>query len=187
MNNLIRIIFILLVLLFLGCSSSDEIHSSYSFEPGAEVYIEMNDNEKYEGELLRVDDGTMILCEVYNATEQELMDSVYTIYTLMNRDIIKIEIMEDGNPIYGIFLGASVGAMVGVAVAKHNSSGIGIISPILPGCCIGGLIGASVGGIIAFVLPNDEIVYEQTDTELYDFKQLNVYSRHGRNNSVILE
>ena len=89
MNNLIRIIFILLVLLFLGCSSSDEIHSSYSFEPGAEVYIEMNDNEKYEGELLRVDDGTMILCEVYNATEQELMDAVDSWIPIPPRDVEK--------------------------------------------------------------------------------------------------
>ncbi len=59
---------------------------------GAEAYIEMSDGSDYTGELLTVRDSKMIICEEYDADEQELADSVYAIYVLNNRDIKLIEL-----------------------------------------------------------------------------------------------
>lgn len=193
-NKISAVIVSLLFVLFVGCSSSpDTINNKTSSEPGAKVFIVMNDEGEYEGELLCIDDSTMILCEVYEATEQDLVDSIYTIYTLKNYDINMIKIRFGSNAIYGILLGGFTGALVGLAMTKEDSEkenkpdennfsfniDIGPSNEQKLGCCIGGFIGAAVGVIITLSITNDEVVYEQADPEEYDFTKLNIYSRYG--------
>ena len=196
------LLFSICLAVIVGCSSgSNTVNDKIPTEPGAEVFVEMNDGCEYEGELLLVNDSTMLLCEVYDAAEQDLVDSTYTIYTLKNYDINVIEIKVDNNAIYGILLGGFTGALFGLAVAKDNSENesksnennfslnfdIGPTDEQKLGCCIGGFIGAAVGGFIAFSISDGEIVYEHADPEEYDFEQLNFYSRYGNKEPVYLK
>jgi len=165
----------------IGCSSStsiyndDHIESDSTFisrNAGAQVYIAMNSGEEFSGELLTVSDSTMTLCEMYNASEQELADSIYAIHTLNNQGINLIEIRVESKAIYGILLGGVTSAYIGLKAGNADPTG---------SCIIGGLIGAFTGGIIAFITTNKETVYEQANPEEYDFTQLNIYARYVNN------
>ena len=77
-----------------------------------------------------------------------------------------------------------------VKKTDENSSSIELFKideGALAGCCIGGLIGAIAGGIIAFNITNSEVIYEQADAGTYDFNQLNIYSRYGSKETEYLK
>ena len=155
---------------------------------GLEVFIEMNNLNEYTGELLTIRDSIMILCERYNAREKDLADSVYSFFSLKNRDIRYIEIVGKGNALYGIIIGGVTGGLIGTAVYKSEDEEekkpdensffkIGFDLE-LTGCCIGGLVGALAGGIIGFNITDDEPIYVYEKSEEFDFTQLNIYSRY---------
>ena len=184
--------------LLIGCSSSQDTIQKNIMAPGAEVSIMMNNGREYEGELLRVYDSTMTICEKYNAREKDLMDSVFTIYTIKNYDIILIELMEGNYALYGIIFGGVMGGAIGAAVYKSEEKkeepkpgefhfDLGLNFDPLAGCCIGGLIGAFAGGIIGYNAKDYEVVYEQADPEEYDFKKLNIYARYVNNEPEFLK
>ena len=179
-------------LILIGCSSSsDTIENNVITKPGAKVLVMMSDGEEYTGELLTIRDRIMILCERYNSREKDLADSVFSFYTLRNRDIRYIEIKGEGNALYGIIFGGVTGALIGAGVykgkdkeeekAEENSFNIdfGINFEPVTGCCIGGLVGTIVGGIIGYNLTDDEPIYASKKSEDFDFTQLNIYSRYG--------
>ncbi len=82
----------------------------------------MNDGTEYAGELLSVRDSVMILCRKYNASEKDLSDSVYAIYSLNNRDIKLIELQGGNYAIYGIIFGGLTGSIIGAAIGKTNET-----------------------------------------------------------------
>ena len=180
------------IAIIFGCSSGpDTIKNNVITKPGAKVLIMLSDGEEYTGELLTIRDSIIILCERYNAREKDLADSVYSFFSLKNRDIRYIEIKGIGNPLYGIIFGGVVGAFIGAAVYKsedeeekkpdENSFGFNFdinLDPVT-GCCIGGLVGAFAGGIIGYNITDDEPIYASKKSEEFDFTQLNIYSRYG--------
>jgi len=168
---------------------------------GAEIHIEMYDGTDYSGELLIVRDSIMIVCEEYEADEQELADSVYAIYVLNNREIELIEIYIGNYLVTGIILGGSTGFIIGGVSHKtdeseplpQNSDGwhydfSGFLNfPDVTGFCLGGAIGAFIGGTIGYFITDDEVVYEYANSEEYDFKKLNVYARYVTNEPEFLQ
>jgi hypothetical protein len=188
MKNALIISSCLICLLF-GCSSSKDSTSKNIPEPGAKVYIELNNGAEFNGELLSVRNDVMFVCERYFAREKDLTDSAYTIYMIKNYDIKLIELSEGNNALYGIIFGGLMGGAIGAAVYKGEDKkedpkpdewhfDIGPNFDQLTGCCIGSLIGALAGGAIGYSVKDYEVVYERADPKLYDFTQLNVYARY---------
>jgi hypothetical protein len=188
------------ILVLIGCSNSstifryDDTENDSLFvqrDVGAKVFILTNNDEEYSGELLRVRDSTMLLCKEYKASEEDLSNLVYPFYSFNHHDVQMIELRGENNPILGIIFGGLTGALIGVAAGKghgkeeekpdENSFNIdfGYDDGAVLGCCIGGFLGMAIGGIIAFNITDDEVVYEYANTEEYDFNQLNIYSRYG--------
>lgn len=167
-----------------GNNSSIQLRDS-----GANMFIVMNDGEEYSGELLRVRDSLMILCNEYKASEKELVDSLYTIYSVKNHDIKLVEIKNKGNPVTGAVLGSATGIAIGAIVGKGKAEKPppGTLGPdlwildenVLFGGCVGGIAGALIGGIIAYNITTDnKAVYERVNSGEYDFTWLNFYARY---------
>ena len=170
---------------------------------GAETNIEMNDGTDYSGELLIVRDSIMIVCEEYEANEQDLADSVYTIYVLNNRDIKLIELYGGNYLGAGMVVGCSMGALIGAAIGKTDEPKPPPRDPdefhfdllVFPkvnegavtGFCLGGTIGTLIGGTIGYFITDDEVVYEYANPEEYDFKKLNIYARYVSNEPDFLK
>ena len=57
----------------------------------------------------------------------------------------------------------------------------------MTGCLVGGIIGAFVGGTIGYFNTDDDVVYEYTNPEEYDFKKLNIYARYVDNEAEFLK
>ena len=97
LNTIAVILFSVCIIALIGCSyyqtGSDTINNNDITKPGAKVLIMISDGEEYTGELLTIRDSIMILCERYNASEKDLADSVYSFFSLKNRDIRYIEIV----------------------------------------------------------------------------------------------
>ena len=190
LNSIAIILITICIIALIGCSSGSDVIRTIT-EPGAKVLIMMSDGEEYTGELLTIRDSTMIVCERRNAREIDLADSVFSIFSLKNRDIRYIEIEGEGNALYGIIFGGITGGLIGAAVYKgkdeeekkpdENSFGFNFnfnFDPVT-GCCIGGLVGALAGGIIGYNIKDDEPIYIYEKSDEYDFTQLNIYSRYG--------
>ena len=169
---------------------------------GAETNIEMNDGTDYSGELLIVRDSIMIVCEEYEADEQDLADSVYAIYVLNNRDIELIELYGGNYLGTGIFVGCSMGSIIGARIGKtdepkppprdpdewHFDLGFPKVNEgAVTGFCLGGAIGALMGGTIGYFITDDEVVYEYANPEEFDFKKLNIYARYVNNEPEFLK
>jgi len=195
LNSIAIILITICIIALIGCSyyqtGSDTINNVITNPQGAKVLVMMRDGEEYTGELLTIRDSTMILCERYNAREKDLAESVFSFFSLNNRDIRYIEIEGEGNPLFGIIFGGVTGALIGAAVYKsedeeekkpdENSFGFNFninFDPVT-GCCIGGLVGVFVGGIIGYNIKDDEPIYIYVKSDEYDFTQLNIYSRYG--------
>ena len=169
---------------------------------GAKAYIEMNDGSDYAGELLTVRDSIMILCEEYDADEQDLADSIYALYVLNNRDIKLIELYGGNYLGAGIILGGSTGSIIGTGIGKTDEPEHPPRDPdewhfdlwysqeinegAVTGFCLGGAIGALIGGTIGYFITDDEVVYEYVNPEEYDFTKLNIYARYGDNEPTYL-
>jgi len=195
LNSIAIILIKICIIALIGCSyyqtGSDVIKKKAITDPGAKVLIMMRDGEEYTGELLTIRDSTMIMCERHNAREKDLADSVFSFFSLKNRDIRYIEIEGEGNPLFGIIFGGVTGALIGAAVYKseeeeekkpdENSFGFNFNINFDPatGCCIGGLVGVFAGGIIGYNITEDEPIYIYEKSDEYDFTQLNIYSRYG--------
>ena len=119
---------------------------------GARAYIEMNDGTDYTGELLIVRDSTMIVCEEYDADEQELADSVYAFFVLNNRDIKLIELYVGNYLGMGILVGFCAGGAVGVvAYSESGPDPYGFVGLHNMGVAVvGGFVGAIIGGTMGF-------------------------------------
>jgi len=153
---------------------------------GAKTYIEMNDGTDYTGELLAVRESTMILCDDYEADEQDLVDSVYSIYVLNNYDIKLIEIKVGNYALTGILVGCFAGAIAGgVSYSdppqSKGSKGSGY------GALGGSIVGIIIGWIIGANITDYEPVYEYVSPEEYDFKQLKIYARYVNNEPEFLK
>jgi hypothetical protein len=188
------------IIVSVGCSNSskifryedpenDELFVQREF--GAKVFIEMNDGEEYKGELLRVLDSTMILCENYRANDTDLSDFEYTFYSLNNHNIKPIELSGENHLIGGIIFGGLGGALSGLiitAALAYHTSDFDAIGYAAGGLLIGAGIGMLTGGIIgANNTTFDEVIYEYTNPEEYDFKKLNIYARYGASEPEYLE
>ena len=150
---------------------------------GAKAYIEMNDGTDYTGELLVVRDSIMIVCEEYDADEQELADSVYALFVLNNRDIKLIELSVGKHLGIGAGVGYLAGALAGGVAAYSAYSGpdrYGAFHAYV-GATVGGFVGAIIGGTIGYFFTDYGDVYEQANPEEYDFKKLNIYARYVNN------
>lgn len=152
---------------------------------GAKAYIEMNDGTDYSGELLTVRDSIMIVCEEYDADEQKLADSAYAFFVLNNRDIKLIELYVGTYLGFGMGVVFSVGAIAGGLVASDPGP-YGDLSAIV-GAMVGGFAGAIIGGTIGYFITDNEVVYEHTNPEEYDFKKLNIYARYVNNEPDFLK
>jgi hypothetical protein len=147
---------------------------------GAKAYIEMNDGTDYGGELLIVRESIMILCEEYEADEQELADSVYALFVLNNRDIKLIELYVGNYLGGGIAVGYVTGAIAGGAAYSDSDTspyGLGGLHNMAV-VAVGGFVGALIGGIVGANITDYESVYEYADPQKYDFKKLKIYARY---------
>ncbi len=156
---------------------------------GAKAYIEMNDGSDYTGELLTVRDSIMIVCEEYEADEQDLADSVYAFFVLNNRDIKLIELYVGNYLGIGVGVGYLAGGAVGLAadsVPDSDPYGFGGLHN-MGVVAVGGFVGALIGGIIGANITDYESVYEYADPKKYDFKKLNIYARYVDNEPEYLK
>ena len=175
-----------------GCSNSskifryedpenDELFVQREF--GAKVFIVLKDGEEYKGELLRVRDSKMILCEKYKANDEDLAEFEHSFYSLNNYDIKIIELTGENHLIGGLVFGGLGGALSGLlisaALAFHTSD-FDAIGYVAGGLLLGTGIGMLVGGIIGGSNTTfDEIIYEYANPEEYNFTRLNIYARYG--------
>jgi len=129
----------------------------------------------------------MIVCEEYDADEQELADSVYALYVLNNRDIKLIELSVGNYLGTGASVGYIAGALAGLAAYSESGRGffVGFYNMVV--AVAGGLVGAILGGTIGIFFTHYEDVYEQENPEEYDFTQLNIYARYGASEPEYLE
>lgn len=146
---------------------------------GARAYIEMNDGTDYTGELLIVRDSLMIICEVYEADEEELADSVYAIYVLNNYDIKLIELKAGNYVITGATIGFCTPYVAAIVVNDERDA--------LNFAAIAVSFGPIIGGTIGVFIPNYNVVYKYSRPEEYDFKKLNVYARYVNNEPEFLK
>jgi hypothetical protein len=183
------------IILATGCSSSstnfryDNTQNDSLFvqrDVGAKVFIIMNNGNEYSGELLIVRDSTMLLCKEYEASEEDLLDLAYPLYSLKNHAIkimgFKGENHLVGGMVFGGLVGIILGAIIGYAILVSGDyhpfdSPLGYIASLfLIGGGLGMLIGGSIGGNSSTY---DEVVYENANAEDFDFTKLNIYSRYG--------
>lgn len=201
-NKMYKKIFIsflvpVLINFLVGCYSKPTIKRSDYIETGSStdlmivgsnVFITMNSGEEYTGELLSVRDSIMILCESDKVSEEEISDFSYPFITIKNHDIKSISIEGKKNMLVAIIfggLGAGMGAAIGSNDGKEEKTEGIFPAPDFGnaglGCFIGGSIGLLLGVIIGNNISDNEVVYEYKNSEEYDFKQLNHYSRYGDN------
>lgn len=180
------------IMIIISCSNSTKVFRYEDPENealfiqrefGAKVYIVMKNGEEYKGELLRVRDSTMILCEKYKANDDDLAEFEYPFYSLNNYDIKIIELTGENHLIGGIVFGGLGGALSGLlitAALASTASDFDAIGYVAVGLLIGTGIGMLVGGIIGGGNTTfDEVIYEYANHEEYDFTQLNIYARYG--------
>ena len=205
MKNLIIYIAILSFLnLLIGCYSSSVVDPDDYVETdswteqriaGAKVVIKMNNGTMYNGELLTVRDSTMIVCEQYEASEEDLSNSVFQINIISNYNIDLMEVEGDSKIsegiAIGIGMGVAVGAVIGLASgddpSAHSKGWSGFLKftaeekAFFGICCLGSL-GALIGFIAgSFSSTYDKEVYNYVIPEDYDFTQLNIFSRYESN------
>ena len=156
---------------------------------GAKAYIEMNDGSDYTGELLTVRDSIIIVCEEYDADEQELADSVYALFVLNNRDIKLIEFYVGNYLGAGLVVGCLAGGLAGLAAySESGPDPYGFVGLHNMGVAVvGGFVGAIIGGTIGFISTDYDVVYEYSNPEEYDFKKLNIYARYVNNEPEFLK
>lgn len=180
------------ILVLSGCANSSKIYryndnTNYSSlfvnrDSGAKVFILMENGKEYSGELLRVRNSSLILCEKYGANEDELSEFDYTLYSIKNQNIKIIELKGENHLIAGLvfggLIGITLGIFVGVAIdytpfdkPTANAASIFLVAGGT-GMLIGGIIG---GNNTTF----DEVIYKYTNSDEYDFTQLNIYARYG--------
>ena len=80
---------------------------------GSEVTLLLKDGESISGELLSVRDSSIILCEEYSATEEELAIQKFPIKNVRTDKIVECEIK--GNT-YPLWIGAGIGLVAGTVV-----------------------------------------------------------------------
>jgi len=146
---------------------------------GAKAYIEMNDGTDYSGELLAVRDSITIVCEEYDADEQELVDSVYAIYVLNNYDIKLIELKAGNYFVTGATIGFCAPMMAAIIANDERD--------YLDFAVIAVSFGPIIGGVIGAFIPEYDFVYEYANPEDYDFKKLNIYARYVNNEPDFLK
>ena len=187
------LLFLINAIVLSGCANSSKIYrydddTNYSSlfvnrDSGAKVFVVMLDGEEYKGELIRVQDGVMIICEKYKANEKDLSDFEYPFYSLKNHNIKTIELTGENHIIGGLIFGGLGGAFSGLmmsAALAFNTSGFEGIGYAAAGLLIGAGIGMLAGGIIGGNNTTfDEVIYKYTNPDEYDFTQLNIYARYG--------
>lgn len=148
---------------------------------GAKAYIEMNDGRDFTGELLAVRDSTMIICEEYEADEQELVDSVYSIYVLNNYDIKLIELKVGNYTLTGVIIGYLSPLVLAINPNNKGNPGVGLLAAAIS------IVGSIIGGIIGANITDYEPLYEYTTPNQIDFKQLKIYARYVNNEPEFLK
>jgi len=162
---------------------------------GAEIFIALKDGTKYIGELLSVQDSIIILCDEYDVDEEELVDSVYSIYVVKNREINLIELLEDHSNTLGIILGGTTGFLIGGAIGRKTEDVSNYEDPNefhlftfkktpsssgnLLTACIGLVLGGVIGGVISSSSTENELLYQYNNAKDFDFKSLSIYTRYG--------
>jgi hypothetical protein len=145
---------------------------------GAEITISKKNGTEINGELLSVRDNTIIICQQYSATEEELANLTYPIYTIQNKEIQGIVI--EGSSYtwagigYGALGGALIGAIVGYVIAVEEKS---FGAEILGGGVIGLIVGAITGGIIGNANSTDDIILSDIPPT-FELSFLKILSRY---------
>ena len=177
---LFRFVFIVILT---GCFSSTRIYkkeyerNDSSFvqkEVGAEVFIRMNNDEEYTGELLIVNDSTMLLNNDVGLTKEELFSSTSQINIIRNHNVRSMWILGGNNHLIGLAIGVGVGvALISIAKQQEDRGEKIVIGGL-------GLLSAITGLLLGAVSSTyDEELYNSKNKEDFDFIQLNIYSRYG--------
>jgi hypothetical protein len=201
---------IVLIIFLNGCSSNytlnpkDYVKTSTAWPiqlTGAEILITMKNDLYYMGELLTVRDSTMLLCENYGISNEDLSNSINQIIVIKNNNIKSITLQGENNIAEGIVIGAGVGFGIGELLGltlgddpESEDHFLEIIKPMnaekkgmMYGCCFG-FIGAIIGLIIGSSSSIEEIeVYHYIIPDMYDFTKLNIFSRYQGNEPAYLK
>jgi small nuclear ribonucleoprotein (snRNP)-like protein len=171
------------IIILTGCFSSTRIYkkeyekNDSSFvqrEVGAEVFIRMNNDEEYTGELLIVNDSTMLLNNDVGLTKEELFSSTSQINIIRNHNVRSMWILGGNNHLIGLAIGVGVGvALISIAKQQEDRGEKIVIGGL-------GLLSAITGLLLGAVSSTyDEELYNSKNKEDFDFIQLNIYSRYG--------
>jgi hypothetical protein len=185
MNKALTIVllFSICVTALVGCFSSTRIYKKeyekndlifVQRDVGTEVFVRVNDDEEYTGELLTVNDSIMFLSFEEGLTEQELISSTDQVYTIQNLNIKSMWIYGEDKHLIGLVIGVGLGlAIMKIAANQPKRNDALLIGSI-------GLLTA-VTGIIAGAAAStyDEEIYNYKNATDFDFMQLNIYSRYG--------
>ena len=177
---LFRFVFIVILT---GCFSSTRIYKKeyekndstfVQRDVGAEVFIRTNNDEEYTGELLIVNDSTMLLNNDVGLTEEELFSSTSQINIIRNHNVRSMWILGGNNHLIGLAIGVGVGvALISIAKQQEDRGEKIVIGGL-------GLLSAITGLLLGAVSSTyDEELYNSKNKEDFDFIQLNIYSRYG--------
>lgn len=177
---LFRFVFIVILT---GCFSSTRIYKKeyekndstfVQRDVGAEVFIRTNNDEEYTGELLIVNDSTMLLNNDVGLTKEELFSSTSQINIIRNHNVRSMWILGGNNHLIGLAIGVGVGvALISIAKQQEDRGEKIVIGGL-------GLLSAITGLLLGAVSSTyDEELYNSKNKEDFDFIQLNIYSRYG--------
>ena len=177
---LFRFVFIVILT---GCFSSTRIYKKeyekndstfVQRDVGAEVFIRTNNDEEYTGELLIVNDSTMLLNNDVGLTKEELFSSTSQINIIRNHNVRSMWILGGNNHLIGLAIGVGVGvALISIAKQQEDRGEKIVIGGL-------GLLSAITGLFLGAVSSTyDEELYNSKNKEDFDFIQLNIYSRYG--------
>ena len=111
----------------------------------------LKDGEEINGELLSVRDSTITLCTEYSATEKELANLQYPIYTVRTDKILEITL--EGSDYKWIAMGIGTAAGIGLGILmrdifeSESSDGLRGLDELKKSCSgmLGVLLGVSLG------------------------------------------
>ena len=177
---LFRFVFIVILT---GCFSSTRIYKKeyekndstfVQRDVGAEVFIRTNNDEEYTGELLIVNDSTMLLNNDVGLTKEELFSSTSQINIIRNHNVRSMWILGGISHLIGLAIGVGVGvALISIAKQQEDRGEKIVIGGL-------GLLSAITGLFLGAVSSTyDEELYNSKNKEDFDFIQLNIYSRYG--------
>jgi hypothetical protein len=147
-------------------------------EVGVEVKLLKTDGEEIKGELLSVRDSIITLITKHSATDLKITNLKYPIITLRNNEIKEFTIKGSNYVWIGLAIGSATFTGTMIWIGNEMDEGLDTEGSILERGIYGFLIGATVGGIVGYLLSKDDVILFEIPPD-YNFSLLKPLARYN--------